>query len=931
MSRTARRRAAPSGAGKSAGSAGAGGTHGTPGTHGDLSHYHAKRNFDVTPEPPALVRRKTGAGRQQLNFFIQRHHARRLHYDFRLELDGVLKSWAVPKGPSLDPHDKRLAVRVEDHPVDYGSFEGSIPEHQYGAGEVVLWDRGDWIPEGDAAAGLKKGHLAFELRGEKLEGRWALVRMGKPDPSGAQKENWLLIKENDDASRSGKAADITALRPESVAGRKQAQPLEADAGAKKKAKTDIAAMPEKSPMPTRLDPQLATLSDLAPQGDHWLSEMKFDGYRGLCRIDQGQARIFTRQGLDWSERWPVLTQALTKLDVDNAWIDGEVVALLQDGSISFEALQNYADGDLQQAEGVRLALYAFDLLYLNGRDLRELPLQQRKELLRALIPGASKDGLLLYSEHIIGHAREVFEHACMHGMEGIVAKRVDAPYSGRRDGNWLKIKCQQRQEFVVAGYTDPAGQRSGFGAILVGVYEAPAKKQARSKKEDLPALRYAGRVGTGFDEKQLQAMLKTFRKLERDTPAFDNPPTGQQARGVHWLEPKLVAEVKFAQWTRGGIVRHGAFVALREDKPARAIVREVKAQSEVDAEPTVKSKERKVSAAAAAQARRAGDQHPDENAPTRVEGVRLTHPAKILFAEDHGPGVTKLELARYYQSVGALMLPDLQQRPLSLVRCPDGSLGKCFFQKHIGQGVPQEIEEIAVPEGKGQAHYMMVNSGAALVATVQMGVLELHTWGAVKGRLDKPDRVVFDLDPAPDVAWIKVIEGAQLLHGLLQEIGLQAFLKTSGGKGLHIVVPIRAQHDWSVVKAWSRGVAEHLAQHLPDHFIATMSKAARSGKIFVDYLRNAPGATTVAAYSARARANAPVSTPITWDELTSEMTPDRFNVRNMGERLAWIAGGRKAGRAAKGAVVPTENDPWRDFAGTQQALKADVLKLFGGR
>ncbi|BEV15422.1 DNA ligase D [Herbaspirillum sp. DW155] len=841
-----------------------------------LDRYHAKRDFSITPEPSGGGERASQAG--SLQFFIQRHHARRLHYDFRLELDGVLKSWAVPKGPSLDPHDKRLAVRVEDHPFDYGSFEGDIPAHQYGAGHVVLWDRGQWLPHGDPHAGLKKGHLSFALSGDKLQGRWALVRMGKP--AGDGKENWLLIKEDDEAAQTGEAAAITELRPESVKDKGDAAP----AGKARRAAPD----PARSDMPETVEVQLATLVDSAPQGDEWLSELKFDGYRGLCRIQNGKAAIYTREGLDWSHRWPVLVEALGRLPVEQAWIDGEVVALDAEGHISFEALQNLVRGDRQQANGIRLALYAFDLLYLNGHDVRELPLRQRKELLREIIPGSDEQGLLLYSEHIAGHADEVFRHACQHGMEGIVVKRADAAYSGRRDRNWLKVKCEHRQEFVIAGYTEPAGQRSGFGAILVGVHDEQGQ------------LRYAGRVGTGFDDRLLGSMLKRFHRLEQDRPAFVNPPAGQQRRGVHWLKPELVAEVKFAQWTQAGILRHGSFVALREDKEPEDIVRETPHAAPDD------TSEAAEPAPPAHSSRRSAE---DLSRPVMAAGVKLTHPGKILFPDT---GLTKLELARYYQNAAPWILPELKQRPLSLVRCPDGHAGKCFFQKHTGQGMPDAIETIEVPEGEGTAHYMMVNDVAGLVATVQMGVLELHAWGATGGALDKPDRVVFDLDPAPGVPWATVVEGAQLVRGLLQEIGLACFLKTSGGKGLHFMVPIRPEHGWDVVKDWAHRVAAHLARLLPDRFIARMSKAAREGKIFIDYLRNAPGATTVVAYSVRARDGAPVSVPITWEELEQGMQADHFQVSTMPRRLQSLS----------------RSDPWADFGRSPQRLTRAMLDAF---
>ncbi|MCW5298815.1 DNA ligase D [Herbaspirillum lusitanum] len=869
-----------------------------------LARYRAKRDFKITPEPPPEpVARRSG---KTLSYFIQRHHARALHYDFRLEVNGVLKSWAVPKGPSLDPHDKRLAVHVEDHPYDYGSFEGRIPAHQYGAGEVVLWDRGEWLPIGDPVAGLKKGHLEFELRGAKLSGRWNLVRMGKPadkdkDKDGKTRENWLLIKEKDDAAREGKQADITALRPESVAGtatkktgiapgNAAEKPVETTSKKRKPAGRAATSMP----MPDKVDAQLAMLVKEAPDGDAWLSEMKFDGYRGLCRIEGGKARIFTREHLDWSKRWPQLTQALAALDVEEAWIDGEVVAVLDDGSISFEALQDPTGYD-----GVTLAIYVFDLLWLNGKDLRDTPLLERKRLLREVVSGVDHSGLIRFSEHVVGDAAEVYRHACLHGMEGTVVKRADAAYAGRRDRSWVKLKCAMRQEFVIAGYTDPAGSRVGFGALLVGVYDAASGE-----------LHYAGRVGTGFDDRKLTQLLKRFKTLERDQPAFVDPPRGRLAHGVHWLAPKLVAEVKFAQWTRSGILRHGAFVALREDKKAEEIVREkaiatsrpeVKANAKGDAKHAPKSRAAK---------------KPSANSSTNssiesiesIEGMRLTHPDKLLFTD---PDLSKRDLAEYYATVADWLLPHVQQRPMTMVRCPDGSVGKCFFQRHLGQGAPAAVEKIAVPEGKGSAEYMMVNDIAGLVATVQMGVLELHTWGAREGKLAQPDRIIFDLDPAPEVPWSKVVEGARLVHGLLEEIGLRSFVKTTGGKGLHVVVPIVPEQEWEVVKEWSRGVAEHMVQVLPDHFTAKMAKAARTGKIFIDYLRNAATATAVAAYSPRARSGAPVSVPLAWDELDGTTRADSFTVVTVPKRLASL-----------------KRDPWHDYAATRQRLTKKILSSF---
>ncbi|HET7634841.1 MAG TPA: DNA ligase D [Burkholderiales bacterium] len=860
-----------------------------------LERYHHKRDFARTPEPRGRVPRSK-AGRS-LGFFIQRHHARALHYDFRLELDGVLKSWAVPKGPSLDPADKRLAIRVEDHPLDYGSFEGTIPPGQYGAGEVVLWDHGTWTPDGDADEGLRKGHIKFVLKGGKLNGRWALVRMGKP---ASKEENWLLIKEHDDQAREGKAARITELEPDSVAaprrrssGRKKAQTQKPDgdvAVARPPPRLDLSELAGavRRSMPRQMKPQLATLSARAPDGDGWISEAKFDGYRALARIDNGHAQIHTREGHDWSGRWPALVDALSRVAVKNAWLDGEVVAYDDEGNISFEALQAH-----DESPNGRLAYFVFDLPYVDGYDLAAVPLIRRKAVLRQRVPDTHGSGYLFFSDHIDGDTRSVFEHACMHGMEGIVAKRADARYAHARNRDWLKVKCEHRQEFVIVGHTDPAGHRNGFGALLLAVYDSRQK------------LRYAGRVGTGFDEQKLEALTQRFSKLRRRIAPVTDPPSGRDARGVHWLEPKLVAEVRFAQWTKSGLLRQASFIALREDKDPRKVVRE-------QAQPAPA----KGSAPAAAAAR---DSDPDgagaaanrsRGAASRAEvaGVTLSHASRVLFPRT---AITKIDLAHYYETVAERMLPYLRDRPLAIVRCPQGGGEKCFFQKHVGQGMAGDIGHVEVTESHGKATYMTVDNVSALVGMVQMGVLELHTWGSRKGHLAQPDRIIFDLDPAPDVAWERLVTAARLVRGLLQEIGLTSFVKTTGGKGLHVVAPMQPRHEWATIKAFTRAIAEHLEQALPGHFISRMTKAARGGKIFVDYLRNAEGATAVAEYSTRAKPNAPVATPIDWDELTPELRSDSYTVSNLPQRLEKL-----------------RRDPWADYFGTRQNVTAKMLKTF---
>lgn len=886
------------------------GTAGTKTTKKPLDKYWQKRDFTITSEPRGRVGAKT---RERLSYFIQRHHARRLHYDFRLELDGTLKSWAIPKGPSFDPADKRLAVHVEDHPLDYGTFEGEIPAHQYGAGKVILWDRGTWIPQGDPRQGLRKGHLKFRLEGEKLAGLWALVRMGE---ASEEKENWLLIKEHDEEARTGKAAAITELRPESVLhlenkktdgkkARDDARAARTSKGAKGNA--DLArtlGLPleqlkgaRKDEMPELIKPQLATLSDRAPPGDDWLLEIKFDGYRAVTRIERGHVKIYTRAGNDWTRKWKDIAACARHLPVEQAWIDGEVVAIDETGAVNFQLLQNM---DREHAQG-RLVYYVFDLPYLDGYDLRDVPLVRRKQLLKDLLADADPEGPIIYSDHLAGDADAVFTHACHHHLEGVIAKRADARYESTRSRSWLKVKCVKRQEFVIGGYTDPAGSRDRFGALLVGVYDDDGK------------LRYAGKVGTGFDATTLKSVFKALAKAAATTTPFSDPPTGADARGVHWLKPELVAEVKFAQWTNGNHIRHAAFIGLRSDKRPQDIRREVAlpvkkavAESEMSRARATRAREETAESETRDTGRETSARRPQENT---VAGIKLSNPTRVLYPE---MGLTKLEFAQYYDDIADWVLPHLAQRPLTLVRCPNGVGKECFYQKHANQTTGREVARINIPGAKKAETYMMANSLPGLISLVQMGVLELHTWGAHRGALDKPDRITFDLDPAPDLPWARVIEAAQLVKGLLEEIGLRSFVKTTGGKGLHVVVPLKGERPWDEVKAFSRAVAHHFATTLPDRYTAKMTKSTRTGKIFIDYLRNGWEATAVAAYSTRARRGAPVSTPLAWKELSEELRSNSYTVANIRERLAGL-----------------RDDPWEDYFALKQRLTPKMLRTFG--
>jgi bifunctional non-homologous end joining protein LigD len=943
-----------------------------------LAEYKRKRDFKKTPEPAGKKAPKKGH-----SFVIQKHAATRLHYDFRLELDGVLKSWAVPKGPSLDPGEKRLAVQVEDHPVDYGGFEGIIPKGQYGGGTVLLWDRGTWELQGDdPAAAYRKGHLKFRLHGKKLHGGWNLVRM-HGERAGENRENWLLIKENDETAVPGSGEAIVRERPESVASGQSIEEIAADpenvwesnrpekaAGTfKEKVRRAAARAEEKTPKKTGravravraakaakgkkgaeaealgafdleripgarqaalpaggVEPELATLVDEAPRGEEWLHEIKYDGYRVLCEVDAGAVRLWTRHGKDWSDRFRPVAEAARRLPARQALLDGEVVVLEPDGTTSFQALQNSLSGGRDED----LVYFAFDLLYLDGYDLRRAALRDRKTVLAELLARVPAEGPLRFSEHVKGRGEDFYRHACSLALEGMVAKRAEAPYRSGRGKDWLKVKCLKRQEFVIVGYTDPEGARSGFGALLLAVQD-----------EAEGGLVFAGKVGTGFTERTLADLKRRLSRRERQTPAFAKAPRGGLtkigARRSHWVEPELVAEVAFTEWTKDGILRHPSFQGLREDKAPAEVVRERPQPAAGSAGPAGKKPrkaaprgrpERKakqrgktatapvrtaasrvaapaVSAGSVAPAPPRGDRG-GKGKETAIAGVRMTHPDKVLYP---GQGLTKLDLARYYAAVADRILPHLGDRPLSLVRCPEGQGRQCFFQKHVGEQFPAVVQRVDVGE---EEPYGAVDSLEGLLALVQMGVLELHIWGAHRDRIEQPDYIVFDLDPDEGLAWERVAQGARTVRDLLAELGLQTFLKTTGGKGLHVVAPLarRQGQGWDEVKAFTKSVAEAVTAAQPDLYTAKLPKVRRQGKIFIDYLRNGRGATSICAYSTRARPGAPVSTPLFWEELDDpKLRGNTYTVENLPARLEKLP-----------------SDPWEGFAKVRQSITAAMRK-----
>ncbi|MBA2352386.1 MAG: DNA ligase D [Burkholderiales bacterium] len=910
-----------------------------------LERYWVKRDFSQTPEPRGGESRKRANQPGRLSYVIQKHAARRLHYDFRLELNGVLLSWAVPKGPSLDPKEKRLAVHVEDHPLEYGGFEGIIPPKQYGSGTVLLWDRGVWQPEGsDVVADYQSGKLKFRLDGEKLHGRWTLVRMGGLANANAPpgRENWLLIKENDETAQTGNDAEIVERLTASVASGLKIEEIaadpqrvwhsnKADAGPKKaaaakqsakrapnKAHPSVqredhgseaqAAAPsstasrsstrgsissQRSALPAMLEPELATRVDQPPDGPGWIHEIKLDGYRMLCRVENGTAALFTRNGNDWTHRFPTLAKAAGQIRADAAWLDGEIAVLRRDGTTSFQDLQNI----LTRGSEDGLVYYLFDALYIDGRDVRDLPLIERKALLADML--ASGKGALRYSDHVAEAGAAFFRQACEHSLEGIVSKRADSVYRSGRGRDWLKVKCARRQEFVIGGYTDPAGSRTGFGALLLGLYDESRGVRGKTPGE----LRYAGRVGTGFDEQSLRNLHARLKRLDQKKPAFSNPPTGYEARGVHWVAPELVAEIAYGETTAEGIVRHASFQGLREDKAAYEVVRETSMPVRSMAAKASSKKPASITKTPVGNSKAAA-----KSTGASVAGVRLTHPDRVLYPENQ---LTKLGLAQYYEAMAPLILPHLAGRPLSLVRCPDGSQGKCFYQKHANDTVPAEVDRVEIPEDDGKAIYTMANSLPAVIGLVQMGVLELHTWGSKSDRLDRPDRIIFDLDPDIGLDWKDVVEAAKLLHLCLQDLKLESFLKTTGGKGLHIVAPIARRNSWDEVKAFSKAVAEYLVRGAPEKFTSKLPKAQRKGKIYIDYLRNGEGATAIAAYSTRARPGAPISAPLHWSEL-GKFRSDEFDVQNIGARLGKL-----------------KADPWQGYDDVQQALSKAMWRQLG--
>ncbi len=858
-----------------------------------LQKYWTKRNFGVTAEPKGAVTRSGKA----LSFVIQKHAARRLHYDFRLELDGTLKSWAVPKGPSLDPADKRMAVHVEDHPLAYATFEGVIPPGQYGAGTVIVWDRGTWVPIGDASEGYREGKLKFELHGEKLHGRWTLIRMrGR---AGERQDPWLLIKERDETARPAAEYDITEALPDSVnaqsgtSASKSAPAAKSRSNATSKRRSAAALqLPEGArlaKLPLALSPQLATLAAAAPSRGDWIYEIKFDGYRVLARVDGSDIRLFTRRGHDWTSRMKHLAKSIATLQLPSGWIDGEIVIESGQGRTDFQALQNAFDA----AATADIRYLVFDLPYYAGHDLRQVPLRERRNLLRQLMAKNTSDHLK-FSEDFDADAGSLLEAACKLRLEGVIGKRADSSYVSARSPNWIKLKCTQRQEFVIGGYTDPKGSRTGIGSLLLGVHDLQGH------------LLYAGNVGTGFDQKTLNDLLKKLSALRVVKPPFDPLPAG--VRG-HWVNPKLVAEVSFGEWTQDGRIRHSVFHGLRTDKLAEKITKE---EAVAVAEPTSMPKKR-ANVAKAGKAPKAikatNAAKATKAAAATALGVKISHGERVI---DQSAGLTKLDLVRYYEGIAEYMLPHLKGRPTSLVRGPSGISGQLFFQKHVDTLRIPGINELDPSFLPGHPPMLEIATATALIQAAQLNVIEFHTWNATVKSIENPDRILFDLDPGEGVTWQHVVEGTMLTKTFLDELKLKSFLKTSGGKGLHVVVPLSPVADWDEVKDFSEAVVVHLARTVPQRFVAVSGPKNRLGKIFIDYLRNGRGATTAAAFSARARPGLGVSMPLAWHELEALQSASQWNTVN-----------------ALGRLKKQRADPWIDYKRTRQTTKRAAQILAG--
>lgn len=863
-----------------------------------LREYREKRDFRKTAEPSGdTSRRKPGGYR----YLIQKHAATRLHFDFRLELGGVLLSWAIPNGPSLNPKDKRLAVRTEDHPLDYGDFEGTIPKGEYGGGTVMLWDEGTWEPVGDPEVALQKGDFKFILHGERLKGKWVLVRMRKKPGDRSRHENWLLIKERDEYATEEKKPIVERVTHSVRTGRTMDEIAAGNiewlkSGARIR-KADPAQPSRQAPgktakgaPPRFVEPQLATLVDAPPEGDDWVHEIKYDGYRVLAAVGGGEVRIYTRRGLDWTSKFEPLLRPLLDLPFRSALIDGEAAVADKDGRTDFGALQDR----MAEGKGRGIGYYMFDLLFLDGEDIRKKPLLERKAKLAVRLADQPRTGPLFYSDHVVGNGAAMLQHVCEMGLEGIVSKRADAPYRSERTKAWLKSKCAFGQEFIIIGWRPSEVKARPFSSILLGVREGGR-------------LSYRGRVGSGFGERELDELWPELQKRAVKTPPADDVPDDVR-RCARFVKPELVAEIAFRGFTDEGYIRQGSYKGLRRDKAAKEIVAELpvdppdpprRKRSSADSAASKEVAVPKPSAVISVDSTR-------HDKAIEIEGVRITHPDKVVFP---GNGITKRQLADYYLRVKDRILPHIADRPLSLVRCPDGAEGDCFFQKHASPGFPDAFKPIRIKEKEGSDVYLYIEDVRGLIACVQMGALELHIWGSHNRTLEKPDRIVFDLDPDEDMAFAEVRAAAKDMRDRLAALGLRTFPMVTGGKGVHVVAPLVPRYGWDDVKAFCEAVARTMAEEEPKRYLAIATKAKRTGRIFVDYLRNGRGATAICPFSTRARRGAPVSWPVTWAQLARLDNARPANVENAGD-----------------LIKNQKSDPWTGYFDIEQVLPLDKLR-----
>jgi bifunctional non-homologous end joining protein LigD len=846
-----------------------------------LKTYQQMRNFKKTPEPKGRIAKST---KPQSLYIIQKHAASHLHYDFRLELNGVLLSWAVPKGPSLDPTVKRLAMHVEDHPLEYGTFEGTIPKGEYGGGTVMLWDKGKWIAEDlNPMQAYRKGSLTFQLKGEKLQGRWKLIRMNNND------KTWLLMKLRDDYAKSVKKFDVTEKQPNSVKtmrtmdeianhsrkvwkGKSKNEP-EKNKKIKSLSAPEKILLPKnalKTPYPEAIFPELATLVDSPPAGKDWLHEIKFDGYRFIAFKQGSKVRLVTRNQNDWSSKFKTVIQELRKFPVKNVILDGEIVVLDKNQKSNFQSLQNAIKDSSEE-----FIYYIFDVLYYDKFNLMGLKLIERKKILENILNNQSSS-ILKYSDHVVGSGKTVFAKSCKVGLEGIVSKKADSIYSQERNKNWLKVKCIKRQEFVIGGF-HLSKRRKYFRSLMLGTFN--------NKKEFL----YHGNVGTGFTEESLKNIHTELSKyITEKMPYSKRPP---ESRDAIWVEPVLVAEIEFTEWTRDQTLRHPSFKGLRLDKKAKTITKEkalpVKSVAAIKPSKTHKKINKNL----------AVKNEKEITSP-------LTNPNKILYPEDK---ITKRDVLEYYKAVHKWILPYVVNRPLTLVRCP-ATYKKCFFQKHIDNKAVSALHQISIKEKIGEDDYIYIDNLDGLLALPQLNALEIHIWGSQIKKVEYPDQMIFDLDPAEGLPWKKVVEAAFEIKEVLDSYKLKSFVKTTGGKGLHVVIPIKPEYDWSEVKNFSKILVDYLVMNHPNKYIGTMNKVKRKNKIFIDYLRNQRGATAIAPYSIRARKGAPCAVPLAWDELTNNIRDTSYNIETVIKRLKSL-----------------KKDPWADFFKIKQSLKLDKI------